>query len=376
METRWPLVGLLLASGLFAAAQFGKLTLTLGPLAQIYGSGAPILVSIVGIVGVCLGAVAGGLVASIGARRALIGAMVLGGVVSLAQAPLPGFGAFLGLRLLEGVSHLVIVVAAPTLMVSVSAPHDRPVVMGIWATFFGVSLAITALILPWVLGAGGMRLLLGLHGAGLLVMAALATMRLPALPASGEAFPGYVAVHRRIYTSPRLLIPGLGFVWYTILYIALIGILPEAMDLPLWMISAMPLISLAGTFGAGILARRYSPPRIAMAGFVATGVIMVALPLQFHPLASVLGLMLVMGVIPGACFAAIPHFNTTLEARAFATGGIAQLGNVGTTLGTPIFSAVLIWGGVVWVSVCAVLFCILGICCLIGLEQRIRAEPK
>ena len=46
-----------------------------------------------------------------------------------------------------------------------------------------------------------------------------------------------------------------------------------------------------------------------------------------------------MGIVQGASFAAIPQLNHSAEDRARASGAVAQLGNLGTTTGTPLLSA-------------------------------------
>lgn len=52
-----------------------------------------------------------------------------------------------------------------------------------------------------------------------------------------------------------------------------------------------------------------------------------------------------VGLVQSASFAAIPELNDTPDSRAAATGAIAQLGNVGTTIGTPILAALIAaWG--------------------------------
>jgi len=40
-------------------------------------------------------------------------------------------------------SHLLIVVAAPTAIITISADRHKSITMGIWATFFGVAYAVT-----------------------------------------------------------------------------------------------------------------------------------------------------------------------------------------------------------------------------------------
>ncbi|WP_169788516.1 MFS transporter [Litoreibacter arenae] len=374
-KTNWLLVFALLVAGLFAAAQFGKLTLTLPLLRDAYPEGGalvPVLISIVGMVGIALGAVAGAVVARVGIARALTGALVAGGLLSLIEATLPHISVFALLRAAEGVSHLAIVVAVPTLMASIASDKDRPVVMGIWATFFGISIAITAALLPWLLSMGGLKAVFLAHGGGMLVMAALLFPLLPKGRISRPVPVSYWAEHRIIYTTPRLLIPGGGFVWYTSLYIALLAVLPVALALPVWVITALPLISIVGTLLGGFLGKRLAPDRLVIAGFVMTIVASAIVYFASPAIWPLFVLFFVMALIPAASFAAIPHFNYDATDRARATGGIAQLGNVGTTTGTPIFVLVFDQAGLGGVCLLMSMICILGIVLTALLRARIK----
>ncbi len=375
-QTRWSLILLIFTAGLFAAAQFAKLSLNLTALAEIYpDKGALVagLISVLGMVGIVFGVVAGGLVARVGLRRALLGGLCLGGAVSLLQAmPLP-FWIFAATRIVEGVAHLAIVVAAPALMAAISTERDRPVVMGLWAAFFGVSFAITAQVIALLAPFGGFAALMLAHGGGMIVIAALLALGLPSTPTQSTPRLSIRAEHRAIYTSPRLLIAGAGFVWYTLLYIALLAVLPGVLNLAVWAGTAMPLTSLIGTFGAGFVARAISPVKISVAGFAGSAVIMVLLAIAPGSVPLLLALMLVMGVIPGACFATITAVNDTATDRARATGAIAQLGNVGTTLGTPIFVILGSAGGIFAITAGVVIFCVVGILSLRILMKRMAA---
>lgn len=376
-KTNWLLIFLLLLVGLFAAAQFGKLTLTLEYLREVYGSSGALLISVVGVVGILFGAVAGASVSRIGMARAVLGAALLGGFISLFQASLPGFPAMASLRVIEGLSHLAIVVAAPTLMAAHATDRDRPVVMGIWAAFFGISLALTAVLLPSLLAAGGLQAVFIAHGLGMFVVAAALWPVLPRARITEPQPVRFLDEHLAIYSSPRLLIAGGGFVFYTILYIALLAVLPELLELPIWAMALPPLVSLVGTFVAGFLARTIDPARLAMIGFALTIFFMLCLfvavvPLSAFGVSVLLLLFMTMGLIPGASFAAIPHYNSENRDRARATGGIAQLGNVGTTTGTPIFVAAGSGGGLAAVTMVLVLFCALGIATLMVLRARIK----
>ena len=58
------------------------------------------------------------------------------------------------------------------------------------------------------------------------------------------------------------------------------------------------------------------------------------------PLAC-LALAAAMGLIQGATFTAVPQLNGTAATQAQANGAMAQMGNLGNTLGTPVMAAAL-----------------------------------
>ena len=122
------LILLLWASGLGAAAQFAKVGLILPELAAVYPeAGAAIgwLVSLISVMGMVLGLFAGLLAVRIGLKRLLVVSLLLGAVCSFAQALLPPFGWMLASRVVEGASHLGLVVTAPTLIALLAPPDWR-----------------------------------------------------------------------------------------------------------------------------------------------------------------------------------------------------------------------------------------------------------
>ena len=53
----------------------------------------------------------------------------------------------------------------------------------------------------------------------------------------------------------------------------------------------------------------------------------------------------------GASFAAVPQLNTTAAAQARGNGALAQMGNIGNTLGTPVIAAIILsfgYAGMIW----------------------------
>ncbi|MEM7752022.1 MAG: MFS transporter [Pseudomonadota bacterium] len=339
MHTDWRLIGLLFLAGLFAAAQFAKIALTLVPLAAIYPDAPlPWAVSALSVAGILFGVTAGMIVAQFGARRVILTALVVASLVSLGQAALPGFSVFMWLRVFEGLSHLAIVVAAPTLMAAVAQPKDVPVAMGLWGTFFGVGFAGTAAVLPLLSGPAAVYIAHGLFG---LVLVAALWPLLPRGVARGTWQGGIVARHIAIYTSPRIVAPALGFLWHTLMFLGLLTFAPRFLGA--WSAPVLPLLALVGTLGAGWLARRYAPADILLTGFGLTiigGLLVLALSGGAQTVVM-LTLFVVMGLVPGASFANVPALNADGADQARSNGAVAQIGNVGTACSVPVMAATL-----------------------------------
>ncbi len=339
MKTDWRLIALLFVTGLFAAAQFAKIALTLEPLSIVYpGAPLPWAVSALSIAGILFGVSAGVAVAQFGPRRVLLTAMLAASATSAIHATLPAFPLFFGVRVIEGFAHLAMVVAAPTLMAAVAAPKEKPVAMGLWGTFFGVGFAATAALLPFFPDPGALYLA---HAIGLLGLAAALRPLLPRGVSSAQPSGNLLASHVAIYTNPRIVAPALGFIWHTLIFLGLLTFLPRIIGA--WTAPVLPLIALIGTFGAGLLARRYTPRSIMLISFAISIVALsVASTLSEIPrLWLLLPLFIVIGIIPGASFANVPALNAAAEDQARANGAVAQLGNVGTAASTPLFAFAL-----------------------------------
>jgi predicted MFS family arabinose efflux permease len=335
-RTPWALVAALYACGLLAAGQFAKVSLTLGPLALAY-PGAPVafVVSGVAVMGILFGVIAGGITASVGPRRAILAALAISALAGGVQALLPAFPLLLGLRVVEGAGHLLLVVAIPTLMAALSSDRDRPFVMGIWATFFGVGFSLYALLA----GGAGAAPVYAAHAAAAAALGLLLWLMLPrGITPERRPLPR-LADHLTIYTTPRLFAPGLGHGIYALLFLALVTFLPAALGAP-WLSPVLPVVGLLGSLLTGPLARRIAPGRLVWGGFLAM-VALFALTWGAGPLAPVVAIvaMGVSGIVAGAGFAAVPWLNASNADRALANGALAQMGNVGTFSGTPIVAA-------------------------------------
>ena len=349
--TSWGLSLALVGSGVGAAAQYGKFSVIFDLLPEVYPSAGTTLgfvVSLVGFVGIVLGVVAGLVVARIGYRRAILGALWVGAAVSFAQAFLPPLAGMLALRVLEGASHLAIAVAAPTLIARLSAPQHRAFCLTLWGTFFGVAFALLAWLgRPLALNAG-LPALFAAHGLYMAGFARYLGARLT--PMTGAEVPEPLSLgqvlrdHGKIYRSPHIAAPAAGWLFYTFSFVSILTVLPpylapEARGL---IMGAMPLMSIAVSMTAGvILLRVMSAVQVVELGFVLCVLCMVWLWMAPGAPLACLALAGAMGLIQGASFAAVPQLNAKPAQQAQANGAMAQMGNIGNTSGTPIMAAAL-----------------------------------
>ena len=363
-RTNWPLIAALWFAGLTAAGQFAKVGVIFDLLRPVWpGAGVwlGLVVSVVGFVGIVFGTSAGIAVARIGPRRMLLTALAAGAVLSLIESLMPPLPVMIALRALEGMSHLAIVVAAPVLIAASARPDDQPAAMTLWSTFFAVAFSLAAFLGRPLVEAHGPAAFFVTH-AGLMALAGgVLWAMLPASappPANTIARAGVIEAHRRIYASPRIAAPALGFVFYTLMFVAFLTLLPDVIAAEWRYLTAtvMPLASIVVSLAVGVpLTRRLGAVETVQIGLAAGALALIAFAVSggagMLALISVMAVSGALGLVQGGSFAAISELNQTGAARAEAAGAIAQLGNVGTTLGTPVLLRMTdLWGlpAVLW----------------------------
>ena len=273
------------AAGLGAAAQYAKISVIFDLLPDLYPEAGPalgFLVSLVGGVGILFGVVAGLMVARIRYRRALLFALWLGAAVSVFQALLPGFGWMLASRVVEGLSHLAIVVAAPTLIAQLSTIKDRGFTLTLWGTFFGVAFAILTLAGRPLALTWGVPALFAAHALYMAGCALVLSATLRSLPEEGAQPPFSLSQiwrdHLAIYRSPFLSAPAAGWLFYTFSFVSILTVLPPYLPEG-WRaitMAAMPLTSIAVSLTIGVaLLRRFPAVRVVQAGFALSALSMV-----------------------------------------------------------------------------------------------------
>ncbi len=377
MMTRNPLwlVLALWGAGLGAAAQFGKIAVVFDLASGLWPAAGPtamgLVVSIVGFVGLIFGTTAGLLLARLGYRRVLVGALLLGAVLSALQALILPLGITLALRAVEGVSHLAIVVAAPVLIAQVTPVARQGLAMTLWSSFFAVTFALLAVLGRPLAQAWGVPVLLLGHAGYMAMFASLLWAMLPPDPKSDHnplSPTALIGQHGEIYRSASISAPAMGFFCYTMTYVALLTLLPPFVGgtHQAALATSMPLVSIAVSLTLGVwLLGRISAVAAVILGFgIAIGASVVMALFWGHPavvFAAALVLAGALGLVQGASFASIPQLNATGQDRASAAGAVAQLGNLGTTSGTPILSALLLTWGMAGMVGFVVIFSALGI---------------
>lgn len=378
------LIFALWAAGLGAAAQFGKVSVAWGPLAALYpGLGAfwlGVMVSVVGMVGLAFGTTAGMAVSRLGARRTIVGALLLGAAVSALQGFAPPAGVMILSRVLEGISHLAIVVVGPVAIAQAAPPARQGAAMTLWSSFFGLTYAVLAWIGPEILSAGGVPLLFRLHAVWMLALALVLLGLMPreAAPAAASTRRGVLAEHAAVYASPFIAAPALGFVCYTMTYVAVLTLLPPALTMGGFVGVAMPLVSIGLSLTLGVwLLSRMPAWRLVQGGFavaiLASLFLWASIGQPLAEVAAALALGGALGIVQGASFASIPQLNPAPADRARAAGAIAQLGNLGTTSGTPILVLLMDRAGMAGLALFVAGFALLGIAVNAAQARRRRA---
>jgi MFS family permease len=395
-RTNWLQITILWVAGIAAAMQFAKVSVAFDALTALYGANPALIgltLSIVGMIGLVFGVSAGVLSGHIGYRRVLIAGLVIGAVSSAVQALLPPLPVLIGSRIVEGMSHLGIVVTAPTMMASVSSEGHRSIIMGIWGTFFGVAFALMAWLGSPIIvqhGVGGLFLAHGLLMAGL-AAGVLVVFKRPDTPNdSGHAalpklqFSTFIRENLKVYANVRTAMPGLIFLFHTSMFIALLTFLPRLSGDPgvtAFLLVVLPLVGITGAFCAGAIAQYLlSPVSLAIIAYAAVGVGGVIVHwtiitgVGFIP--ASIALIFAAGIVPGAVFAMIPFLSRHPSEQALANGAVVQLGNIGSTVGPPVFAAIISAAGSfgLMLAVIALSVCGIGMALLAAVYTRSAAS--
>lgn len=376
---------LLWCAGLMAAAQFAKIAVPFPEVAALFpvaDAQAGLLLSSVSLIGAVLGLWSGSLVMRLGPSRSLFCGLLLGGLLSLAQAaPLP-FGWMLASRIAEGAAHLFIIVTAPVLIARIAPPRLRATSMAFWSTFFSATFAIVAWVgLPYV-AQNGARSLFLVHGiTTLLVLLALALVlkrdcRWQSAVEDQSEKSKRPADRGGLGRKARISVPGIGWFLYTFTFVAVVAMLPAILppEIRTGTTSILPLLGIAVSLTLGpVMLRFVSGLWVASFGFALATFAIAAAGLGAGLVFCVFVVFSAFGFIQCGSFAAVPELNESAGDQALAHGIIAQAGNLGNLIGTPILLALAdMWGVSVLLALTAALYSVAAVAPWVVMRGGIR----
>ena len=343
-NTRFLAITIIVIAGFGAAAQFAKFSVFFAELQNLYPSstiGLGFLVSLISFMGALCSIFAGAVVQSWGAKRLIIIAAGLASAISPIQAEFLPLPIMLTLRLFEGISHLLIVIVAPTLIAQYSSDKHRNFALSIWSTFFGATFAFTAY---WGIGFVanfGLENFFRLHGVMMIIATFCLWLFLPSEAREVSKAPKIwevVQAHLTFYRSPFLFAPAMGWLFYTLTYVSLLTILPSFISVTdkVWALTLMPLSGMLVSFTIGAwLLQKMTAVHVIILGF-ALATLALSIALISSSTIAIIAVFATLGFVQCGSFAAVPQLNSNFADRTLSNAGMSHMGNLGNVIGTPI----------------------------------------
>jgi predicted MFS family arabinose efflux permease len=363
-------VALVVVCGIVVALNVGKIPPSLPDVRDDLMLGltaAGLMVAAFNVIGATTGGVIGTMINRLGARRMVGAALLASAAGSVAGALAPSTAWLVASRMLEGLSFIFILTAAPVLLQRLAAPQDRGLVMGFWGAFLPIGTVVAVAAAPSLIAAGGWRLVWEIAG-GLSLLAfvvfALREASAPIPEGGGEARLGDLLA---VVRTPPVVLAGVAFAGFSFTYIGVMSFLPtwaiETQGLGLEVgaaaIIGFSLGNAAGNLSGGMLLRRgVSPARLIAVAAVVSGLLTLAIFLPGPPvwvrLAAAIAFGTIGGWIPVSVFATAPRLAGDPRLAGAAMGLVVQLLNVGTLLGPVAFTGAVDLAGT-WTIAPAVL---------------------
>ena len=352
-RTYWVSVLLLFAAGCSVALHIGKAPPALPVLREMWDlslTRTGMVISIYTLLIALLGIPLGLLVRQFGNVRFAVAGIAMAGIGSMLGADAGSLNTLLLTRALEGFGWIVTVVSLPSILTSLSASRDRPLVLGIWGAFVPVGAGAMLLIAPTMQTRSGWPLSWQVAGVASLAAAILVLLitRRHAKPLTVLAANKSKRQTGRLddIAKPAVWCMGLCFFVYSFQYTPVVSFLPtlflESSALSLATLSYLTaVVILSNTIGnvsAGILLRRGISYQMLMSlGFLVMGcatlvIYLDAMPFPLRLLAAAV-FSAVSGLIPGTLFALVPRVIGSPEGAAPVIGLMLQLSGVAQLIG-------------------------------------------
>jgi len=364
--TSWSPVLLAIGAGILAAFQVGKVHIALPSIRHSFALSlvsASWLLSALSVVGLFVATPTGSYAGKIGTKKTLILGLLLVAAASAAGAFSPTSAWLLWSRLLEGIGYVMIVVAAPSLIVELTTQADIRLALAGWSCFMPGGIALITLLAPLLLAMHTWRAL-WLANALLILLYALLLMVAvkprTVIPVEPQAHP--LVEFRAVATARGPMFLAIIFAMYTMQHLAIMGFMPTLLieKFALSPSRAGVLVSIAmasnilGNLAAGLLLQR-GIRRSVLIG--ATSIFMVFMTLGMFSFGlSLVAVYLcaflfscVGGIVPASVLSAAPIHAPNEHLIPATNGLLVQGSNLGIVLGPPLVSGLAATLGWRWV---------------------------
>ncbi|SJZ49128.1 Predicted arabinose efflux permease, MFS family [Enhydrobacter aerosaccus] len=361
-----------MAAGIVAAFHVGKMPPALPSVRADLGATlreAGWLLSVINLM-TAVGGMAIALTADRFGHRRLI---LLGTAICLAASL---FGSFVNdiaellvCRFFEGLGFIATTVSAPPLLLRVTKPSDARRAMALWTTYMPAGAGIMMLSAAMILPHASWRLvwLVAAAASGLMLVALLrATLVRKELGPNTVALRPLAKDVGDVLSNGGLVAIALCFGAYSSCWFAIVGFLPTLQIERLGLspssaavITALvTFVNVAGNLAAGVLLGRGVPRIVLIVGaalpmaFCAAGIFVDGTPDVVRLVLAAVYSMII-GVVPGALFTAIPVHAPRRQLVGAATGLLMQGSNIGALLGPPATAALVSsagWPAASWLT--------------------------
>ena len=269
-STHWCGVALVVAAGVAASLQVGKVAIAVPQLRADFGLDLSMvgwLMAMFSLLGVIGAVPVGAWVARAGDRRLVVAGLLAIAMGSAAGAIANGVAVLLASRIVEGLGFVLITIAGPSVLRRMVAPGGKDLAFAIWSCFMpaGIAMALFSgsLLEEW------RGFWLG-NAALSAVLAMLLAMGVPRGPLGREALVSWRGMARDAAATLKAGAPALisaSFVVYSLQFFALFSFLPvlliERMGVGTAMAGSLSAVAccvnVAGNLVAGVLLGRGAP---------------------------------------------------------------------------------------------------------------------
>lgn len=344
--TNWHGIAVTFVAGVAAAIMLAKASAAAPAVQQDLGlqlSQIGWVVSVSNLATLLFGTISGQLSARFGLPTMLKSGLLIMTIAALLSLFAGQYLTLLAGRALEGVGVVLVTVAAPALIASLSRPEDRSMAMGIWALWMPIGAVIIMLLSPLLMGWQGWH--------GLWLFAALASlaawMLLHRQPISTDGPAGAFDLKALTAIAPWLL--ATIFACFSFQFFSVFTFMPIYLDNTLGistqhaarLVALIPVFIIPGNLLGGWLAKRGFPPWLlilipALLLLLITQGLFRITTLDTPGYLLLGGYGLILGIIPTAIFVQAPRLATTASAAAPIIGlGMSGQG-LGILIGPPL----------------------------------------